>query len=202
MTRAITFLKGMFHTFGGLILYWATLLAFGVKPAIAAALAFIVIEGGWRLATRRPFPPLWVVMNGAAIVFGAIDLWAQTPFMVRYEGTVINLGFAAAFAIGAFGREPVVMQFARQRSPDIPSRPEYIRYFRAFSIAWSLYFVLRAAAFLWIMVRYPLVEALAIRTVAGWVSIGVMMLISFNGRLAFQLCQRLGFFLPAKEPQA
>lgn len=203
MSRALTWLAGLFHMFGGLVLYWTVLLMFGVKPAIAVTLLFVVGEGVWRVATRRGFPPLWLFANGAALVFGVIDLWAQTPFMIRYEGAIINLLTAGAFAVGAMGREPLVMQFARRRSADIPvNRPELLHFFRAFTLAWALYFVARAAAFLWIMNRFPLVEAIAIRAVVGWVSLGVMLLISINGRRVFALCRRLGFFQPPPERAA
>lgn len=200
MNRGVAMLRSLFHTFGGLALYWAVLLACGVKAAIAAALLFVVLEGTWRLLTHRPFPPLWLLANGASLVFGCIDLWAHTPFMIRYEGTIINLATAAVFAIGATGREPMVMTFARRRRPDIPlDRPEIVRFFRAFTYAWALYFVARAAAFLWIMTAFPLTHAAAIRTMTAWVSLGAMILVSVKGRHVFDLCQRLGFFLSAKE---
>ncbi len=136
-------------------------------------------------------------------MFGAIDLWARTPFMIRYEGAIINLLTAAAFAVGASGREPLVMTIARKRRPDIPvDRPEVLRFFRAFTYAWALYFVARAITFLWIMATFPLVQAAAIRTAVAWISLGAMMLVSINGRRVFDACQRLGFFLPAKKPNS
>lgn len=52
--------------------------------------------------------------------------------MIRYEGAILNLMTAGAFAFGALGLEPLVLKFARQRKPDIPAdRPEVIRFFRA-----------------------------------------------------------------------
>lgn len=199
MKSLASLLIGLARTFGGLILYWVTLLACGVKPAIAVALAFIVVDGARRLLTRLPLPPLWLIGNGAAILFGMIDLYARTPFMIRYEGAILNIGWAAGFALGAFGREPLVLQFARRRSPDIPDRPEIIRFFRAFTLAWSFFFVVRACGFLWIMEHYPLTQAIAIRTAFSWVSMGVMLLISVNGRRVFDLCQCLGLFISPQE---
>lgn len=192
-------LKGLLQTFGGLILYWVILLAWGVKPAIAAALLFILIDGGRRLVAGKALPPLWLIGNGAAVLFGLIDLYARTPFMLRYEGAIVNLGWALAFAVGALGRQPLVLQFARRRSPDIPDRAEILRFCRAFTIAWSLFFLFRAAAFLWIMTHYPLPQAIAIRTAFGWIGMGAMLLISINGRRVFQCCQRLGLFAASKE---
>lgn len=200
MNRILRMALDLLHLFGSLLVYWAVLLAWGVKPAIAATLLFVVADAAWRLWRRTKLPPLWLLSSGAAIVFGAIDLWAQTPFMIRYEGAVINLVTALAFAVGAFGREPLVMRFAQQRGADAPwERPEVIRFFRAFTLAWSLYFVARAAAFLWIMNHFALTEAIAARTVVGWVSLGIMLLISINGRLVFMACRRVGLFRPVPE---
>jgi uncharacterized membrane protein len=203
VSRLLSVLRGLFHTFGGLLLYWAFLLTFGVKPAIAVTLVFVCGDGAWRLATRRPFPPLWWLANGAALIFGAIDLWARTPFMIRYEGALINLITAGAFAIGALGPEPLVLRIARQHKPDIPvDRAEVVRFFRAFTIAWALYFVARAGAFLWIMSAFPLAEALAIRAAVAWTTLGTMLLASFNGRRVFEACQWLGLFRPIRADDA
>ncbi|WP_420607961.1 hypothetical protein [Novosphingopyxis sp.] len=200
MSRVLPLIKGLLHNFGGLVLYWTVLLAFGVKPAIVVTLLFISGEGGWRLKTHRPFPPLWWFANGAALLFGVIDLWARTPFMIRYEGAIINLVTAGAFALGALGPQPLVLRIARQHKSDIPAdRPEVIRFFRAFTLAWALYFVARAGAFLWIMSAFPLAQALAIRTAVAWTSLGVMLLASFNGRRVFDACQRLGFLKSSDE---
>lgn len=199
MKRLSGALVSLFHMFGGLILYWVVLLMFGIKPAIAVTLVFIVAECCWRLATRRPFPVLWWFSNSMALIFGAIDLYANTPFMLRYEATVSNLLTAAFFAAGAFGEKPLVLQFA-QRSPNaatIPTdRPELMRFFRAFTLLWAAYFFVRAVVFFWIMQRPSLSSALLLRTLTGWGSLGVMILISLNGRHVFMACQRIGWFRP------
>lgn len=199
MTRLLFFLRNLIQTFGGLILYWIALALLGVKAAIAVSLLFLLLDGGRRILTHRPIPPLWLVGNGAAVLFGLIDLCARAPFMLRYEGAILNLGWAAAFLVGAMGKVPLVLHVARQHASDIPDRPEVIRFFRAFTLAWSLFFVIRAAALLWIMAHYPLAQAIAIRASFGWISMGAMVLVSIRGRQVFRLCQRLGLFLPAPE---
>ncbi|MDG6094718.1 septation protein IspZ [Acetobacter sp. AN02] len=189
-------LKSLFHMFGGLILYWVAFFTFGVKAAIAAALVFIVIEGSWRLVTRRPFPPLWLVVNSVAVIFGVVDLRAATPFMIRYESSITNLLFAAIFAAGAVGSEPLIMKFARQGGrldEEELQSPELIRFFRFFTLAWATFYVFRSMAFLWIMSSYPLTEGLIIRKIVSLVSFGVMILISLQGERVFRMCQAAGF---------
>ena len=118
--------------------------------------------------------------------------------MVKYESSIASLVLAAVFAASAFGHEPLVMSFAHQQNGDIADRPEIIRFFRAFTFAWSLYYLLRAGAFIWIMMSLPLTQALAIRSLFGWISLGAMLLISINGRWLFKLCQTGGLFRPTE----
>lgn len=204
MKRFSLSLLSLFHLFGGLIVYWGIFLLFGIKPAIAATLVFIVVEYVWRVTTHRPFPVLWWFSNGMALVFGVIDLYADSPFMLRYEATVSNLLTAAFFAAGAVGEKPLILQFA-QRSPnagDIPTdRPELMRFFRAFTLLWAAYFVFRAGLFLWIMQNPSLSSALLLRTLAGWGSLALMVLLSMNGRHVFLACQRIGWFRPTAPAQ-
>lgn len=209
MKRFSRSLVSLFHMFGGLILYWGMLLVFGIKPAIAITLLFIVAECVWRLATRRPFPVLWWFSNSMALVFGVIDLYAKTPFMLRYEATVSNLITAAFFTAGAVAEEPLVLRFAARSKNGhmIPKdQPELIRFFRAFTLLWAAYFVARAGVFFWLMTAFPLTKALTLRTLIGWSSLGVMMLISMNGRRVLILCRRFGWFRapapPALTPSA
>nr|WP_298798425.1 septation protein IspZ [uncultured Acetobacter sp.] len=204
MKRFMASFGGLFNTFGALILYWLVFLTFGIKPAIAVTLVFIVAEIIWRMATHRPFPVLWWFSNTMALVFGAVDLYANTPFMLRYEASVSNLITAAFFAAGAVGEEPLILRFAMhsKNGNTIPKdKPEVIQFFRAFTLLWAAYFVARAGAYLWIMNAFPLPKALMLRTVISWGSLGVMALISMKGRRVFALCQRFGWFVaPSKAP--
>ena len=202
MTFSLSTIGKLLHQFGGLLLYWIVLLLFGVKPAIAAVLGFILIDAAWKIAHRERPSRLWLVANGAALVFGVIDLWTKTPFMIRYEGAIISLASAIAFAIGAFAAEPWSLTFAKRmkRGAAIPTdKPEVILFFRAFTLAWSAYFLIRAIVIWWLMTSYPLVQAIALRTAFSWISLGLMMLISIKGRWFFDLCQRIGWFHPDED---
>lgn len=194
LARIIRAAAPVIHTFGGLILYWVALLTIGIKAAITVGFVFVGLEAVWRLRKRQTFQPLWLIGNGAVLLLGLIDLFARTPFMLRYEGAIINLATAGAFALGALGPEPLVLRLARKRRQDIPAdRPEIVSFFRAFTILWSVYFLARAGVSVWIMTSFPLARALPLRALVGWVSLGAMMLLSYNGRMVFKLCQRLGW---------
>jgi intracellular septation protein A len=196
MNPQLRTLLGVLHMFGGLIGFYATLWIFGLKPAIAVSVAFVVVDGGWRLLARKPIPGVWMLSNGLAVGFGIVDLFARTPFMLRFEAPIINVVFALIFLVGARGQRPITVKYAEQgghfRIPD--GRPDIIAFFRALTLAWAVTFFVRAGGFLWIGLHYPLAEAIPRRAVFGWLSIAPTLLASYQGKRTFALCRRLGFF--------
>ncbi len=101
--------------FGPLALFWALNLTFGVKVAIAGAIAAILFDSVWRLSRGRKFTRLYLLTSGLTLVFGAIDLVSTTPFMLKYEAVVTNLALAGAFVYGAFGEKPMLQEVAERR---------------------------------------------------------------------------------------
>jgi intracellular septation protein A len=54
------------------------------------------------------FTRLYLLVSGLTLVFGAVDLWATSPFMLKYEAAVTNIATGAAFVAGAIGRKPII----------------------------------------------------------------------------------------------
>jgi intracellular septation protein A len=201
MSRLMKIGGWLFGMFGGLIVFWAVLLAFGTKPAIAATILFVIVNGGRRVLTKQTLPPLYVGSAALAIGFGLIDLAAPTPFMLKWEPLIGNALVAGFFVSGALGKVPLAAQYARHSGKDIPlERPEVMRFMRFWTLLWATYFALRGVAFVWIMHQWPLVEALLIRKVAGWVTLAVMIGLSFAGRRVMRALQAIGLFRPAAPP--
>jgi hypothetical protein len=46
------------------------------------------------------------------VLFGAVDLLLTQPTFLRYEAAVTNVATCIFFAAGAFGRKPLIMEFA------------------------------------------------------------------------------------------
>jgi intracellular septation protein A len=201
MSRLRRLAKRLFDLFGGLVVFWVVLLAFGTKPAIAATLVFLLVDGGRRLWKREKLPPLYLASGLIGVGFGIIDLAAPTPFMLKWEPLIVNALFAGLFVSGAFGEVPLTAQFARQSGRDIPlGRPEVMRFMRFWTLVWAAYFALRGIAFVWIMHQWPLIEALLIRKVAGWVTLAIMIGLSFAGRRVMRAMQVMGLFRPQQHP--
>jgi intracellular septation protein A len=189
--------------FGPLIVFWALAATLGVKPAIAGSILFILADAAWRWTKGMTFTRLYLLVSSLTLVFGAVDLWATSPFMLKYEAAVTNIATGAAFVIGAMGEKPIIQEVAEQRGGEaFPPTREIRAFFRLFTLAWAAYFFVKAAFYVWIVRALPLLEAMALRSVIGSISLGVMIAISVTqGRRLFFLCRRLGL-LPKPEAQA
>jgi intracellular septation protein A len=193
---------GLLHTFGGLLIFQAVLWRWGTKPAIAASLAYLLLDGIWRLAQREKLPAVWLLSNGLAVTFGIVDLWARTPFMIRYEGAISNVIVGLLFLAGASGERPKFMDLVEQGmgQPLPKGRPELVAFFRSFAILWAAYSFAKAGIILWLVQAYPLPQALALRSLIGTATLIPMLALSFGGRRVFGLCQRIGLFRPKAAP--
>ncbi len=202
MGKLTSVLRFAVTEFGPLILFWGLNLAFGVKVAIAGSLTAILVDGGVRLYLGRPFTRLYLIVSALTLGFGAVDLCVATPFLLVYEAPITNALVGGAFVIGAFGEKPLMEEMAEARASEFPRTAEMRRFFRLFTLIWAIYFFLKALAYLWVAATLPLTEALALRSVAGSISLGVMMALSFTQpRRLFLLFRWLGW-LGAREPVA
>jgi intracellular septation protein A len=181
--------------FGALIVFWAALYGAGIKPAIAAACAFILLDGCYRWWRQRPVTRIYILTSGLVIVFGGIDLLAANPFMIKYEAVITNIATGMFFVAGARGDKSLIQEVAEKRN-QFPDRADVRYFFRLLTLTWAAYFFVKAAVYLWLGMIYPLEKALELRTVLGGVSLACMFGISLVGRPLFFLCRRLGL-LPA-----
>lgn len=184
--------------FGPLIAFWAVNWIFGIKIAIVVSLAVIVGESLWRWRRGEGFTRLYLLISGLTLAFGAIDLSITTPFLIKYEAAVTNIVVGAAFVIGAFGEKPMIQEVAEQRAGEtFRATAEVRRFFQLFTLAWAVYFFAKAAFYAWAVWRLPLTEAIALRSLVGGVSLGLMSAVSITqGRRLFFLCRRLGLLPP------
>jgi intracellular septation protein A len=180
--------------FGPLIVFMAIAFAFGAKAAIAGSVAFIAVDAVRRLRWRIPVTRLYVFSSVLTIMFGAIDLVAVTPFMLKYEAVITNVGTGLAFVIGARGAKPMLQELAeKQKNATFPEGADVKRFFQIFTLLWALYFFVKAAFYYYLGLVLPLTEAIALRSIIGSASLGLMILLSVTqGRRLFDLCRRLG----------
>jgi intracellular septation protein A len=200
MRAVLQFVRYAVMEFGALIVFFAVLYGAGIKPAIAAAVIFIVLDGGYRWSKNLPVTRIYVLSSALTVIFGVIDLLAVHPFMIKYEAVITNVATGIFFVAGAGGEKSLIQEVAERRSV-FPDRPDVRYFFRLFTLAWAIYFFVKAAVYLWLGMTLPLEKALAVRSIVGGISLGCMLAISFlGGRQLFFLCRRLGL-LPAAEAQ-
>jgi intracellular septation protein A len=188
--------------FGPLIVFWTLATTLGAKPAILASILFIIADAAWRWRKRLKFTRLYLLVSSLTLVFGLIDLASTSPFMLKYEATVSNVATGIMFVVGALGEKPIMQEAAEQRGHSFVVTEEIRAFFRLFTLLWAAYFFLKAALFAWMAWTMPMLEAMALRSVVGGVSLGLMIAISVTqGRRFFFLCRWLGL-LPKPEERA
>jgi len=189
-------LRYAFAEFGSMIVFVIGLYGFGIKPAIVATIVWIVGDAIQRAVRRLGFPQVWLFANGLVVVFGGVDLYAATPFMMRYEPVVTNALTGLVFAAGAFGEKPVIQLLAEARGRSFPEGAEMRRFFQWLTFIWVGYFVLKATVYYWLARTMTLEEAMPIRAVIGPASLVALLALSWRSRPLFLLLRRLRL-LPA-----
>jgi intracellular septation protein A len=200
MTNLAAVARFALAEFGPLIVFWLLALAFGVKPAILGSIVFIIADAVWRWRKALKFTRLYLLVSALTLVFGFVDLVATSPFMLKYEAAVSNVVTGIAFVVGALGEKPIIQEVAEQRGENFVANDEIRTFFRLFTLVWAAYFFLKAFLFAWMAWTMPMLEAMALRSAIGGVSLGLMIAISVTqGRRLFFLCRRFGL-LPKATP--
>jgi intracellular septation protein A len=194
LARLAPLLRFALTEFGPLIVFWILAATLGTKAAIAGSVLFIIADGFRRWHWRLPVTRLYLFSSFLTVTFGAIDLFAVTPFMLKYESVITNIATGAAFVLGARGAKPMLQELAEQRQNEsFPEGPDFRRFFQIFTLLWALYFFVKAAFYYWLGMILPLTEAMALRSTVGSVSLGLMMFLSATqGRRLFMLLRRVG----------
>jgi intracellular septation protein A len=189
--------------FGPLIVFWALAATLGVKPAIAGSILAIAVDAAWRRRKGLAFTRLYLLTSGLTLIFGVIDLASTSPFMLKYEAVVTNVATGLAFVAGALGEKPIIQEVAEQRGETFVATSEVRAFFRLFTLVWAGYFFLKAAFYVWMVWALPMLEAMALRSAIGSVTLGLMIAISVTqGRRLFFLCRRLGLLPKPDAPNA
>lgn len=193
-SKLLAFARFALAEFGPLIVFWALVATSGIKAAIAGSIVAILVDAAWRLWKKQPFTRLYLLVSALTLGFGSFDLCVATPFLLKFEAPITNVVTGVAFVFGAFGDKPILQEIAEQRVGALPATPAVTRFFRLFTLIWAGYFALKALAYLWIAALLPLTEAMALRSLIGSISLGLMIALSATqGRRLFLLFRRFGW---------
>jgi intracellular septation protein A len=186
--------------FGPLIAFWGLDLTLGLKAAIAGSVVVIIIDSLWRWWRGLEFTRLYILISGLTVGFGAIDLVSDTPFMLKYEAVITNIVIGLMLVAGARGSRPIAMEVAEQQHGEpFPKRPDIIRFYQLFTLMWAVYFFTKAGLYVILGQMMPMVQAMAVRSVFGTLSMALMMAFSvLRGRWLFLMLRRKRLLPPAR----
>jgi intracellular septation protein A len=197
-----TFPKMLLHALGDLapvIVFIVVGNLFDVRAAIAATVVVVVLDFIRHRWLSIPYSRLSLVAAALTLTFGVIDLFAETPFMLRFEAVLSNALVGLVFIASAFGKKPLIQDFAeRQGGVSFEGRADLTTFFRA--MLWAAYFLIKSGLYLYWGLNMPLVDAVERRTLFGTVSLIAMVVIStLFSKFLFRIAGRLGLLPSASD---
>jgi intracellular septation protein A len=204
MQRLKKLVLGAFGTFGPLIIFVAAEHLLSLRWAIGLSTSYTLAEIAWRMWRREKLSQLFIFTAAMTLGFGGIDLVLNQPVFLKYEAVATNVLTGVYFAASVFGGKSLIeaayAQAPREDKP--PLDPELRAFFRLLTMIWAIYFFVKSVAYFFVARAYDYDHALAIRTVAGNVSMFALLGISLvGGRTLLKLVQRVGLFRVEPEPQ-
>ncbi len=171
--RAAGIVRFVVESFGPLIVFVALEHAVSLLAAIVSSIVTGVILVALQVVRDRKVSPFTAYVAVSVAVFGVLDLKYQSGFFVKLEPALGNT-FTGLFFVGtALVGRPVILELAQKQRKE-PFTERGVAYLRGLTIAWGVFFFARATAYMWMAYHLTIDQALAIRSVAGPLSFGVM----------------------------
>jgi intracellular septation protein A len=176
-------LRFVLESFGPLIAFVVLEHAVSLLAAIISSIVTGVILVALQIARDKKVSPFTAFVAASVAVFGALDLKYRTGFFVKIEPALGN-AITGLFFLGtvALGRPLLIELVEKQRGEPLTDRGR--AYIRGLTVAWGLFFFVRTAAYVWMAYHLTIDQALAIRSVAGPASFGVMIVGEMGVRYA------------------
>jgi intracellular septation protein A len=169
------------QNFGSLIVFIAFEHLFSLLAAIIAGIVTGAIQVAWQIIRERKISPFTAFIAASVVGFGILDLHYQTGFFVKIEPALGNSLTGCFFLGTVVVGKPIIIEFAEKamgRQLPVTAHP----YLRNWTIAWGLFFFVRAAVYVWMAYRLTIDQALAIRSIVGPASFGALFLVEMVTR--------------------
>ena len=171
--RFIVLARWVLESFGPLLVFLILEHTVGLLAAIISSIVSGALLVGLQIARERKISPFTAFVAASVAVFGVLDLKYRTGFFVKLEpalgNTVTAMFFLGTVAVG----RPVIIEIAeKQRGHAVSEKAR--AYLRTLTIVWGVFFLARAAGYVWMAYHLTLDQALAIRSVLSPVSFGAM----------------------------
>ena len=166
-------MRFVLESFGPLIVFVALEHTVSLFAAIVSSIVTGAVLVVVQIARDKKVSPFTAYIAASVVVFGALDMKYQTGLFVKIEPAIGNALTGLFFLSSVVFGRPIILELAQKQRPD-PFKPHVAKYLRALTIAWGLFFFVKASAYVWMAYRLTIDQALAIRSVAGPASFGVM----------------------------
>jgi intracellular septation protein A len=188
----------VFGNFGPLVVFYAANHFCGLMTAIAVSFVFSLGEIAWKLHRKEPLTMMFKYTAAVTLVFGCVDLGFQRSVLFKYEAALTNVFTGIFFASTLRGGTSIIEEAARKQVGDKPFNDDQRWYFRRLTMVWVAYFFLKAAAYAWLASLYSIEKAMAIRAVAGNVTLYGLMGISMFGSRPLLIFMKKHGLLPSQ----
>jgi len=162
------------ESFGPLIVFVTFEHAISLFAAIVSSIVTGVILVIVQIARDKKISPFTAYIAASVAVFGVLDLKYQTGFFVKIEPAIGNALTGLFFLSSVFFGKPIIVELAQKQQRAEPFKPQVLAYLRSLTIAWGVFFFVRASIYVWMAYRLTIDQALAVRSVASPASFGGM----------------------------
>lgn len=173
-------LKFLFLNFGPLIVFYSINKFFDFKIAVICSIVFVGFEFLYLKISKKTISSFFIFTSLLVVVFGLLDIFLAQAFFFKLEAGILNLISAAYFALSLFRPKSIIEEVARQKgqaSAEHKLQEDQTFFFKVLTALWTVYFLVKAIAFMWVNFTTDIQEGLIYRMTLGplsfWVLIGL-----------------------------
>lgn len=165
-----------YENFAPLIIFLVAEHLVGFRGAITVTIALSCADFLARVVMKHSPTRLYYLSFFTTLLFGLIDLLSANPFIFQYEAVFTNLLTAGFFGMTLFRGTPLIQEVAvKAMPPEKAARKEIRDYLRFLTLVWTLYFVVKSIVYYYFASRYPIDQAIALRSAVGTASLVVLL---------------------------
>jgi hypothetical protein len=154
------------------ILFYLSLLLFGLRWAFVAALGWTYAAVVRRVVGRRPVPALLLLACLGITMRTVVYLLSGNAFVYFVQPILRTLGTAAVFAMSVVIGRPLIARFASDfcgLTPDVRDRPAIVDLFRRLTYLWAGVNLVAALVTLTLLLTVSTPVFVGTATVAAWI---------------------------------
>ncbi len=204
MKNLVKLFNFVISNFGPLIGFYVINQFWGFKTGVLASCVLVFIEYFWLKSKKQKIGMFFYFSSGMILIFGGLDLYLQEPYFMKYEASITNLLFAIFFGMSILKDKSIVQEFAEtQGRTSSETSVDKSFFFKMFTFAWTIYFLLKAFFYLWLSFNTSMNEGLVIRIFVGKVSFWLMMVLSIGfPKKIWNVMEKLRLFPSQRESNA